>query len=124
MKTALFWKHLCDSGEATSILLFKLCLDSLVRELMRMNETNCFALHTVQTTHMERIKEGFWDHGIKLILNSEPCDPRAHSLNINTVLQMDPNLPISEYKIIAETVGQKHSIHFELFHNSPFFRCA
>lgn len=118
--TAVFWKRLCDDGLATPILLFRLCLDGLVKELLRMNNTNCFALHAIQIRHIERIQREFLDHGIRLVVRSEPCDPRAHSINIDEVMMMDPNLPIAEYKIVAETVGQKHQIHFELFHNTPF----
>lgn len=124
LRTAYYWKYLCDSGKATSILLFKLCLDTLVRELMRMNKSNCFAIHAVQTNQIERIQNAFWEHGIRLVLRSEACDPKAHSLNINSVMRMNPDLPIPEYKVVAETMGQRHEIHFELFHNSPFLRCT
>lgn len=117
---AVFWKTMCDDDRATPLLLFRLCLDGLVKELMRMNNTNCFALHTIQAKHIERIKGEFRDHGIRLVVVSEPCDPRLYSININEVFGMDPNLPISDYKVVAETVGQKHQIHFELFHNTPF----
>ena len=118
--TAVFWKTLCDDGLATPILLFRLCLDALVKELMRLNNTNCFALHSIQTRHIERIQADFRDHGIRLVVRSDPCDPKAHSININEVLRMKPDLPISDYKIVAETVGQKHQIHCEVFHNTPF----
>ena len=118
--TAIFWRNLCDEGLATPIVLFRLCLDGLVKELMRMNNTNCFALHTIQARHLDIIKQNFYEYGIRLVIKSEPCNIRAHSINIGQVMRMDPNLPISEYKIVAETVGHKHVIHFELFHNTPF----
>jgi len=117
---AVFWKAMCDDGRATPLMLFRMCLDGLVKEIMRINNTNCFALHTIQADHIDIIRREFHDHGIRLVVRSEPCDPRSHSINISEVFGMDPNLPISEYKIVAETVGQKHHIHFELFHNTAF----
>ena len=120
MGAAVFWKAMCDDGRATPLLLFRMCLDGLVKELMRINNTNSFALHMIQAQHIERIKREFHDHGIRLVVRSEPCDPRSYSININEVFRMDPTLPIAEYKVVAETFGQKHQVHFELFHNTPF----
>lgn len=118
--TALMWKSLCDEGVATPLLLFRLCLDTLVKDLMRMKNTNCFALHTIESRHIDRVRDRFRAHGIRLVIVSEPCDPHAYSINIGEVMRMDPNLPISDYKVVVETVGQKHRVHFELFHNTPF----
>jgi hypothetical protein len=124
IETAMFWQFVCDTGVATPLMFFKICLDTLVKQIMKTHGTTSFAIHTLSMEKLYEIKKGFIDHGVKLVINSSDCDENAQSINLKEVMQMDPNLKVSDYKLVTETKGKKYEVHFELFHHSLFNRCC
>lgn len=122
-ETAIFWQVLCDSGVATPLMFFKVCLDTLVKQIMRSHGTTSFAIHTLSMEKLRVIKREFIDHGVKMVIESSDCDPNAQSINLKEVMEMNPNLEVSDYKLITETRGKKYQVHFELFHKTLFDRC-
>lgn len=117
MTTGVSWKDLCDTGQATSKLLFRMCLETFVKELMKLMGTQCFAIHTVSLEHIDIVSRFFHNIGIRVVLRSSDCETSSRTLNLKDIAGMPENLPLQEYKLIAETMGRRHELYFECFHN-------
>jgi len=124
LETAMFWQALCDRGVATPLMFFKICLDTLVKQIMKTHKTTSFAIHALNMENLYKIKRDFTEHGVNLVIDSSDCDENAQSINLKEVMEMDPNLKVSDYKLITETNGKKYEVHFELFHKTLFSRCC
>lgn len=123
IETAVFWQTLCENGTATPLMFFKVCLDTLVKQIMKTHGTRSFAIHALDLELINKIKQEFTDHGVKLVIECTDCNRKLQSINLKDVMEMDPNLNVRDYKLITETNGKKYEVYFELFHKSFFSRC-
>lgn len=94
-----------------------------MQQLAQRCETCFFYMNSIKLSDMQKINDVFETRGVHICLVSSECDKSRLSCNLEEVFSKPDGLPLEDYKIVVESGGKRHEMHFELVRRAISVSC-